>query len=232
MENESQSNVNENKMQNTKESQSMRINRQQILANWTEIVAAIMLGFVAVATAWSGYQSARWGGVQATLYNKASATRVESIRAQTTAGQLVQIDIGTFTSFADAYAAGDEFLTTFYLDRFREEFKPAFEAWIATEPIKNPNAPSSPFSMPEYAPSLLQKAGELEEEASSLFAEGQAANQQSDDYVLTTVILASVLFFASIAQRFDWLPVRVAVLAMALVMLAYGLYNLITYPIY
>lgn len=231
MKNESSTEINDNNSDNTQEIQSMKINRQQILANWTEIITAIMLGFVAVATAWSGYQAARWGGVQSTLYNEASAKRVESIRAQTSAGQMIMVDIGLFTSFADAYSTGDEFLATFYYDRFREEFKPAFEAWIATEPLKNPNAPLSPFSMSEYDPPLLKKAEELEEEASSLFAEGQAANQQSDEYVLTTVILASVLFFASIADRFDWLPIRVVVIVMALMMLTYGLYNLITYPI-
>jgi hypothetical protein len=37
---------------------------------WSEIISAFILGLVTVATAWSGYQSARWGGVQSTLYSR------------------------------------------------------------------------------------------------------------------------------------------------------------------
>ena len=65
----------------------------------------------------------------------------------------------------------------------------------------------------------------------STFEEGRAANQQSDDYVLNAVILASVLFLAGIATRFDWLPVRVAIIVAASVLLAMGLYNLAIYPV-
>ena len=32
-------------------------------------------------------------------------------------------------------------LTDFYFDRFRAEFRPAVNAWVATKPLKNPNAP-------------------------------------------------------------------------------------------
>ena len=38
-----------------------------------EIVEAILLAIVAVATAWSGYQSARWDGRQAHLYGISSS---------------------------------------------------------------------------------------------------------------------------------------------------------------
>jgi hypothetical protein len=109
---------------------------------------------------------------------------------------------------------------------------PAFEAWLATEPVNNPEAPSSPFVLPEYRLGATQKAESLEQEASDTFQEGREANQQSDDYILNAVILATVLFLAGIAPRFDWLPVRVGVLVVATVLLGVGLYNIATYPIY
>ena len=43
-----------------------------------EIVEAIVLAMVAIATAWSGYQSARWDGLQDELYAKSSRLRVEA----------------------------------------------------------------------------------------------------------------------------------------------------------
>ena len=54
--------------------------RQKLIERWLEVIAAIMLGVVAVATAWSGYQGARWGGVQTIKYSQATAKRVESSR--------------------------------------------------------------------------------------------------------------------------------------------------------
>jgi hypothetical protein len=207
------------------------LTRAERLDRWTEIILAIMLGAVTVATAWSGYQSARWGGVQSTLYSQAGALRTESTRASTQAGQLTQIDIGLFTNWVNAYAQDNQPLIDFYQARFREEFKPAFEAWLATDPVNNPDAPPSPFAMSEYQVSLATEADQLEMEASNTFDEGRAANQQSDDYILNAVILASVLFLSGIASRFDWLPVRIAIVVAALVLLAIGVYNLLTYPI-
>jgi hypothetical protein len=109
---------------------------------------------------------------------------------------------------------------------------PAFDAWVATTPRTNPDALPSPFAQPEYLLSNDQKAQQLEEEAAATFVEGQKANQQSDDYVLNTVLLASVLFFAAISQRFTLLPIRMIMLGLAIVMCLIGLVNVMTYPIY
>lgn len=196
-----------------------------------EVIATIVLAFATLATAWSGYQAARWGGVQSTSYSQAGALRTESTRASTEAGQLAQIDIGLFTNAINAYAAGDEDLVNFYRERFREEFKPAVEAWLATDPINNPDAPASPFSMPEYQLSKAQEAERLQKEAEETFAKGSAANQQSDDYILNTVILAGVLFLAGIASRFKTMAARWVIIIFSLVILTFGLYNIFTYPI-
>jgi hypothetical protein len=216
----------------TEASPKAKLGRADLLDRWTEILSAIMLGLVAMATAWSGYQSARWGGVQSTKYSEAGALRVESTRASALAGQQIQIDVGLFSNWLNAYADENLPLEEFYRERFRAEFTPAFNAWLATKPVQNPEAPSSPFVMPEYQLAATQQAEDLEQQASATFDEGKAANQQSDDYILNAVILASVLFLAGIAPRFDWLPVRVVIIVVAFLLLALGAYNLVTYPIY
>jgi hypothetical protein len=58
--------------------QKQPLTHQQRIERWFEVVTAIMLGVVTVATAWSGYQATRWAGEQSTLYARASALRVES----------------------------------------------------------------------------------------------------------------------------------------------------------
>ncbi len=209
----------------------VQLSRAQRFERWTETLSAILLGLVTMATAWSGYQAARWGGEQSTLYTDALSLMIDSTRAATEANQLIQVDIALFLNYANAYAAGNEELATFYYERFRPEAGSAVDAWLATEPLKNPEAPPGPFQMPEYRVSLAEQAVQLEEEAANLFEKGKAANEHSDDYVLNAVLLASVLFLAGIAPRFDWQPLVVVILVAAAILLVIGLYNLSTLPI-
>ena len=85
--------------------------------------------------------------------------------------------------------------------------------------------------MPQYKLSVDEQANQLDIQAEKTFKQGQAANQQSDDYVLNTVFLATVLFLTAIAERFDWNLVRGIILAFALGMLLFGIYHLLIYPI-
>lgn len=196
-----------------------------------EIIATIILALATLATAWSGYQSARWGGEQSTKFSQAGALRTESTRASTKAGQIAQVDIGLFTNWVNAFAVDNQELVDFYEDRFRPEFELAFEAWLATDPKNNPDAPKSPFSMPEYTVSFAVEADLFEKEAAKTFEEGSAANQISDDYILNTVFLASVLFLSGVQVRMKSVPMRMLIVILGLLILGYGLVNIATFPI-
>ena len=45
---------------------------------WMEIVPSILMALAVVLTAYSAYESTRWGGVQATNFATASALRAEA----------------------------------------------------------------------------------------------------------------------------------------------------------
>ena len=100
-----------------------------------ELVATILLAVATVGTAWSGYQASRWNGEQATAFSRAGASRVESSKAASVANSQTQIDVATFTQWVDAYAQNQTELADFYFMRFREEFRPAMDAWVATRPL-------------------------------------------------------------------------------------------------
>ena len=204
---------------------------QQRTDRWFEVVTAIMLGVVAIATAWSGYQAARWSGQQAAHYAQANALHVESIRNSTLASQYMLFDVQIFNQWLNAYYHGDTRLANLYQKRFRAEFRPAFEAWLATNPFDNPNAPAGPLLMPQYKVNLQEQANRLETEAAKTYDQGQAANQHSDEYVLNTVFLAAVLFLIAISERFEWNRVGTLILVFALGMLVFGIYRLIIFPI-
>ena len=176
-------------------------------------------------------KAARWDGMQAGRYSQASARRVDSTRAATLAGQHSLFDLNMFNQWLNAHAAGDAPLAQVYERRFRPEFRPAFEAWLAKDPFNNPDAPPGPLYMKEYVVSEGEEAKGFADDAERMFAEGETANQNSDNYVLNGVFLATVLFFIAIGERFDWAPVRIAILVMAAAMLIYGLYHIAIYPI-
>ena len=110
----------------------------------------MLLALATVATAWSGYQSTRWNGEQAKAGGRANALRIESAKAAGLANTQTEIDVATFTQWVNAYALKQTELADFYFKRFRKEFRPAVDAWVATRPLKNPNAPLTPFAMPQY----------------------------------------------------------------------------------
>lgn len=71
-----------------------------------EIAEAILLGIVAIATAWSGYRAARWDGRQAELYGRASTVRNQADQSLTLGGQQRLLDISTFNTWMEATSEG------------------------------------------------------------------------------------------------------------------------------
>jgi len=196
-----------------------------------ELLATILLAIAAVATAWSSYQSARWGGVQANSYSQASAARIEATKAASEAGQQTEVDVLTFTQWVDAYAGGKTELANFYFKRFRPEFKPAVHAWLATRPLKNPGAPPTPFAMPEYKPAKKTEAKALEDKAEASAAEAREANQRSDNYVLAVVIFAAALFFAGISTKLKVPRQRLFVIGLGYVLFLGTAIWVLTFPV-
>lgn len=196
-----------------------------------EVVATLLLSFAVLVTAWAGYQASLWDGTQTSNYTQASAARITAAELRTEANEFRLADLSVFENFIDASVSGDDELAAFYRERFRPEFEPAYEAWIALDPFENPDAPPSPLAMPEYQLAADQKAAELEDRADTLFREGELANDYSDTYTLATLLFAIVLFFAAISERFEYIRMRVILLSIAAVALISGVVVAFDQPI-
>ncbi len=195
-----------------------------------ELVAAVLLSLATLGIAWSGYQAAKWSGMQSRRYAQASTARAEANRVSTAAGQDRLQDLLNFNRWLEVSTQGNQVLADLYERRFRPEFLPAFNAWQAEDPVHNPNAIASPLYEPQYHLANEAKANALEDLGNRRFNEGKDATDHTDAYVLTTVFFAAVLFFAGISTRFDWLQLRAAVLVFATVGLAYSAFRLSTLP--
>lgn len=195
-----------------------------------EILEAIILALVACATAWSGYQAARWDSQQSLLYGQSSKLRVEAQGLEVRGNQERQYNAATVDAWLEAAARGDTRLSELFERRFLPEFRPAFEAWKKTDPIHNPNAPAGPAMMPEYRNSKVEEAARLNEEASEVFERGTRAREWADDYVRVTVTLATVLLLTAISQRFRTHKIRVALITVASLLLCFPLWRVLTLP--
>jgi len=181
----------------------------------TEIVEVIILAIVAIATAWSGYQAAKWDGKQAFDYGTSSRLHTQANDASTLGGQQKLLDISTFNTWIQAEQQGNEQLAALYVRRFSPEFKVAFDAWLKTDPFTDPHAPPGPSFMPEYHNSQTEMSVELNAQGTEAFDEGTEARDTADRYIRQTVLFALALFLIAIAQRFRYKGVRIAAVALA-----------------
>ena len=161
----------------------------------------MLLALAAVATAWSSYQANRWNGETTKATSRVNALRIEAARAQGLAEGQTQVDIATFFQWVNATATDDDELADFYLARFRPEFRPAFDAWLATDPLTNPDAPPTPFAMDDYQLAAEADAERLDAEAEVNAAIVRRNIQRSANYVLAVVLFAVALFFAGMSTK-------------------------------
>ena len=169
--------------------------------SWQELLVTVLLVVAALGTSWSSYQATRWNGEQAAAAGRTNAIRIDAARAQGLSQSQTQVDVATFIAWADAHGQGDRTRADFFVERFRDEFKPAFDAWMATRPFTNPEAPPTPFAMDEYQVASRDEAARLDASAEASAAQVRLDIQRSSNYVLTVVLYAVVLFFAGMSTR-------------------------------
>jgi len=201
--------------------------RLRRLAQWLTV---LLLSVAGVATSWNGYQAARWGDVQSQAFSRASMLRLESTRAEGAAEQLRSIDVSVFIAWVEAYLRSDARLTQFYEERFRDEFEPAFRAWLAQDPLDNHDAAPSPFHLPEYRLVKAQEALDLVDRAEHAVQQGEEANHRKDQYVMDALLLATVLFFAGISKMFKVPAMQYALLGLAAALFAVCAWDIVTLP--
>ena len=199
-------------------------------AQWVEMVEALVLAIVAVATAWSGYQASRWDALSAQNYNLASRATVMSQEKATLAGQDRLYDITTFNAWVAAHMAGNDKLAAYYQRRFRPEYSIAFSAWWKLDPFNNASTPAGPIFMAEYVSANGQESTKFAGDAKGYYENAVTMRENGDQYVRITVFLATVLLLTALSQRFDILGPRVAVVAVAFVLLVLSAYWILTFP--
>jgi hypothetical protein len=195
-----------------------------------EIAEVAILALVAIATAWSGFQAAKWDGRQSLLYGESSHDRFTADAESTAGGQELIGNLTLFTAWLQADASHNPELQSLLRRRMTPDYRVAFDAWLALDPLHNPKAPAGPALMPEYHNTRIEHADHLNAVASQKFEDGTHARENAEKYVRDTVLFAMVLFLVAIGQRFKAHAARVAVNVLAATVLVFTLVTVLTLP--
>ena len=194
------------------------------------IVEAVLLSLVAVLAAYSGYAAAKWSTESSVTLAKASAERTKANRADIEGIVTRTLDSASFNAWFTAFTAGNAEAERLAAKRMRPGYRPAFNAWLATDPAHNPNAPPGPAYMPQYVIPQDVAAAAYDKQADAEFVRGSAAGATADKYIRDTVFLATVLFLVGISGHFRIRQARLGLIAVGASLLVFAVIQLLGLP--
>ncbi len=194
------------------------------------IIEAVLLSLVAVLAAYSGFAAAKWGTRSSVALAASNSKRAQASRLDTEAIVTRTLDAVSFDTWFTAFIAHHRVGERLAVKRFRPGYKPAFFAWLATDPAHNPNAPPGPAYMPNYIIPQAAATAADDAAANALFKQGSDAGDTSDEYIRDTVFLATVLFLVGISGHFRIRQARFGLIGVGALILAFAVIQLLGLP--
>jgi hypothetical protein len=194
------------------------------------IAEALLLSLVAVLAAYSGYAAAKWGTESSIQLAKASAQRTRANRFDNEAIVTRTLDSVSFNAWFSAFSVGNKKAEALARRRLRPGYRPAFTAWLATDPVHNPNSPPGPSYMPNYVIPQAAAAKAADAAADEAFAKGTDAGDTADKYIRDTVFLATVLFLVGISGHFRVIQARLGLIGIGAALLVFSVIQLLGLP--
>jgi hypothetical protein len=194
------------------------------------IAEALLLSLVAVLAAYSGYAAAKWGTESSVQLAKASAQRTRANRFDNDAIVTRTLDSVSFNAWFSAFSIGNKKAEALAVKRLRPGYRPAFNAWLATDPAHNPNAPPGPSYMPQYVIPAAAASKAADTAADEAFTEGTDAGETADKYIRDTVFLATVLFLVGISGHFRVVQARLGLIGLGAALLVFSVIQLLGLP--
>ena len=197
---------------------------------WLSIAEAVLLSLVAVLAAYSGYAAAKWATESSVSLATASTERTKANRDGTEAIVTRTLDSASFNAWFAGFTTGNATAQRLAARRMRPGYRPAFKAWLATDPVHNPNAPPGPAYMPQYVIPQEGAAKAHDARADAAFDTGEHAGATSDKYIRDTVFLATVLFLVGISGNFRIRQARMGLIGVAGLLLIFAVIQLLGLP--
>jgi hypothetical protein len=203
---------------------------REFIDRFVDVASVVLISVAAVLTAVCGYQASRWEGEQTRLFNVANATRLHEAETADRSAVNTSVNITLFLAYIDAVQHNNTQFAQFIYRRLGPNFKPVMDAWLATHPLTNPKAPTSPFVMPEYTRRMNAGSARDEAAATADFNEALDAHRNADEFTLLTVTFATVSFLAGVSTKLSF-PRHAIIIGLGILALVYGLARLAFLPV-
>ena len=195
-----------------------------------ELIATMVLGLATVATAWCAFQSSEWNERSGQESRAAAEHRLNASRLFNLGAQEIAYDATISALYAQALVEGQDRLLTFYRDNLvRPEFLPVIQDWeagAAAGADLTSLAENEEYLTRQFADSTAADAA-----AEEALVRSREAADIAGNFIRTTIILASALFFAGVTPNFRARFARVLLLFAAMLLLAIGIAFIADYPV-
>lgn len=162
-----------------------------------------------------------------------NVARLEAARQASIADRQLETDVLLFTTWVAADLQGGSGLADEIALRFPRHFIPAFNTWRSLPAAPGGNLPAgTPFELSEYILPTQAEVDAAYERAEAASAAADIASGHSNRYVLSTVLFASVLFLAGIADKLKHRTSSHAVVLLAGLTLTGAVAVLATVPVH
>lgn len=175
------------------------------LRRHTELIVAILLGLVSIATAYATFQAALWDGNMTKAYTAGSNYQTEAESLYLEANQQYVQDgqlLSRLTELQLDIAAGvpgaQEKYDTLVFQYVSPELQAAID-WADEQNAADPEFWYNPQANDDYQAALFGDYAEKKDLGEQTIAEGDVANNLSDRLTLNTVLMAISLFLLGVA---------------------------------
>jgi len=194
-----------------------------------ELIAVILLGLAATATAWAAFQGGQYDGQMLTAFTEANLNLTDANAYYSEGTQTYIEDELIFLRYVEATVEGDDELAIYMRESLMSDQLVAAIEWWETEGTEF----DSPFveENPNYVIDSYVLADELAAATDEAFEAGEEANKTGDTYNLITVLLAAALFVLGIATSFKVLPVRMGLIGIGVLIFVGSTAWMLTLPV-
>ncbi|MFO0830199.1 MAG: formylglycine-generating enzyme family protein [Phycisphaerales bacterium] len=196
-----------------------------------EIAIVVLLALATFCSTWCGYQARRWSAAQAAAGAGADAAERQAAENIIVGLQLRTQDGLLLLECWRAMREGQTEVGDMIVAHMRPQLQRAVKASIDGGVLINADA-TGPLQRPEYVLAPEEEAARLRAIAQQLRAQASASRDVADEYVLLTLLCASVLFFGGIASTLSARRVRVTTTLLAAVLFAGTTVLMFRLPLY
>lgn len=203
--------------------------RSERLEGRLELIAVLLIGLAATATAWAAFQGGQYDGQMLTAFTEANLSLNDANAYFNEGTQEYVQDEMIFLRYVEAVEEDDLDLAEYLRDSIMSDRLVAAIEWWE----KQGDAYDTPFvdENPAYVVEAYKEGEALSAATDKSFEEGEDANKTGDTYNLITVLLAASLFVLGIATSFKVLPVRAGLIGVGAFIFIMSTIWMLTLPI-